>query len=176
MHACRVGLPSTACVYVSTRMNACMQVPEPAFGLGAADPFAGVHVCMHACRHGQPTVAVTPLSLSISLFCSSSPFVDRDKQNRKCLLAEQMLHQLEQKRKNATWQPCCWLTNHPKCSPKGHNNEYRSCPTKIYTLGASSVGHGSLISPAGEEQMELNWLLWKPEIQPVMLTHLKTPS
>lgn len=129
-----------ACVYVSTRMNACIRAVEPTFGLWAADLFAGVHVCMRACRHGQSTVVMTPVSLSISGFSSSS----FDKQNRKCLLGEQMLCQLEKKWKNATWRPCCWLKYHPKVSPKGHENISLSCPSKFNTVGPSSVGHGSL--------------------------------
>lgn len=89
MHVCHIEFPSTAFLlraYVSTRMNACIRAVQRTFGLWAADPFAGVNMCMRACRHGQSTPVMTPASLPISGFSSSSPSVDFDKQNRKCLL------------------------------------------------------------------------------------------
>lgn len=67
------------CVYMSTWMNAYMQACERTFGLWVTDPFAGVNVCVRACRHGQSTAVMTgtsPVSFlcphSISGFSSSS--------------------------------------------------------------------------------------------------------
>lgn len=101
-------------------------------------------MCMRACRHGQPTAVTTPVSPSIGGFSSSTSLVDFDKHNRKYLLGDQMLCQLEKKWKNVTWRPCCWLGCHFKFSSKECEYIYRSCPIKFNTFGSSSVGHGSL--------------------------------
>lgn len=63
MHACRIVFlhkPCLLCVCImSICMNAFMQACEWTFGVRVTDPFAGVNMCVRACRHGQSTMAVT---------------------------------------------------------------------------------------------------------------------